>query len=285
MQLEDWIAGRGGIVHRQVVREARWTDRAVRAAVRAGAVEPIRRTWLAVGNASADAVAAARAGGRVACVTLAQERGWWMPDSVDAARHISILPHARPGEIAEGDVVHWTKPVAPASPHSISESIEDALAHIAGCLPPEPARVVWESAISTERLSLDALRHVRWRTKAAARLAEESSDLSDSGLESMFLIRLSSWGVPIRQQAPLAGRRVDFLIGRSLVVQVDGHVFHSTAADRGRDVRHDAELRLRGYTVMRFTYAQIVHDWGGVERMVARAIAAGLHMANVRAVR
>lgn len=180
--------------------------------------------------------------------------------------------------------MHWTKPVAPASAHSLRESIEDALAHIAVCLPPEAARVVWESAIRTESLSLDALRRIRWTTRAAARLADAVSDLSDSGLESIFLVRLSPWGVPIRQQTILAGRPVDFLIGRSLVVQVDGHEFHSTAADRARDAQHDAELRLRGYTVLRFTYAQVVHDWPTVARTVARAVGAGLHLAAVRPV-
>ena len=39
------------------------------------------------------------------------------------------------------------------------------------------------------------------------------------------------------------------------------------------------ELSLRGYTVLRFTYAQVVHDWPAVERAIARAIAAGAHLA------
>ena len=62
-----------------------------------------------------------------------------------------------------------------------------------------------------------------------------------------------------------------------LVVQVDGHAYHSSAADRGRDAVHDAELRLRGYHVLRFTYSQVLHDWPAVERSIARAVAAGLH--------
>lgn len=84
-------------------------------------------------------------------------------------------------------------------------------------------------------------------------------------------------GLPIRQQTVLAGRPVDFLIGDRLVVQVDGHAYHSSAADRGRDAAHDAELRLRGYHVLRFTYSQVLHDWPAVERSIARAVAAGLH--------
>ena len=142
--------------------------------------------------------------------------------------------------------------------------------------------MLWESAIRMERLSVDALRRVRWTTRAAAEMADRVSALSDSGLESIFLIRLGPWGLPIRQQVVLAGRPVDFLIGDALVVQVDGHAHHSSAADRGRDVAHDAELSLRGYHVLRFTYAQVLHDWPAVERSIARAIAAGRHRRDSR---
>ena len=131
-----------------------------------------------------------------------------------------------------------------------------------------------------EGLSPDALRSIHWTTRAATRLAHEVTGLADSGLESIFLVRLAPWGLDIRQQVVLAGRRVDFLIGDLLVVQVDGHAHHSSPADRGRDVAHDAELRLRGFSVLRFTYAQVLHDWPGVERTIARAVAAGLHHAR-----
>lgn len=104
--------------------------------------------------------------------------------------------------------------------------------------------------------------------------------LSDSGLETFFVYRLSGWGVPIRQQAVVAGRAVDVLVGERLVIQIDGHAYHSRSADRTRDVAHDAELRLRGYTVLRFTYAQMLHDWPAVARTVSRAIAAGAHLAR-----
>ena len=277
MELGEWITTKGGIVHRDVVRKAAWSDRSVQAAVAGGVVNIVRRRWLATSAAPTDQLAAARAGGRVACVTLARERGWWMPEAADTRRHLSILPHARAGTIDEDDVAHWTKPVAPASAHTLHESIEDALAHIALCTPPEAARVLWESAIRIEKLSVEALRRVRWTTRAASQLALEVTDLSDSGLESIFLTRLEPWGHSIRQQVILAGHPVDFLIGERLVVQVDGYAHHSRAADRGRDVRHDAELRLRGYTVLRFTYAQVLHDWPAVERAIARAVAAGLH--------
>ncbi|MFT4230562.1 MAG: DUF559 domain-containing protein [Microbacterium sp.] len=276
MELMKWMSERGGIAHREAVR-LRFSEPAIRAAIGSGALRRVRRHWLAAGDADDDLLAAALAGGRVACVSLARRRKWWIPDDLDARRHLAIAPHARPGSIEQDDVVHWTVPVTPASRHSLEEPIEDALAHIALCVPGESARVLWESSIRKERLSVDALRRIRWPTRAARTLAEDVTGLSDSGLETIVVVRLRPWGVPIRQQVVLARRPVDFVVGESLVVQVDGHAHHSGAAQRARDVQHDAELRLRGYTVLRFTYAQVLYDWPAVERTIARAVAAGLH--------
>jgi very-short-patch-repair endonuclease len=61
------------------------------------------------------------------------------------------------------------------------------------------------------------------------------------------------------------------------VIQIDGWAHHSSSTQRSKDISHDAELRLRGYTVLRFSYAQVVHDPAAVERAIRRALAAGLH--------
>jgi len=92
------------------------------------------------------------------------------------------------------------------------------------------------------------------------------------------VVRLRPHGLPVRQQVVIAGRPVDILIGKRLVIQTDGWEFHSSSAQRSADIAHDAELRLRGYTVLRFSYAQVVHGWPEVERTILRAVAAGLHL-------
>lgn len=79
-------------------------------------------------------------------------------------------------------------------------------------------------------------------------------------------------------QVFLAGRTIDFLIGTHLIVQIDGWSFHSSSADRTRDIAHDAMLRMRGYTVLRFSYAQVIHRWPEVENALSQAIARGLHL-------
>lgn len=78
-------------------------------------------------------------------------------------------------------------------------------------------------------------------------------------------------------QAWILDHRVDLLIGDSLVVQIDGA--SHTGAQRTADIAHDAQLALRGYTVLRFSYEQIMHRWHEVQQVIMDAVAQGKHVA------
>lgn len=279
-QLRDWLLAHDRIGHRDDLLRAGFGIGLLREFVRAGQASLIRRVWIALPDAPHDLSTAARAGGRVTCVALARRRKWWMPDDVGSELHVHLTPgsgSARLGDTWPG-VLHWTKPVSLVRPHELVASVEDALAHIAVCLPFDTALVLWESAARKEGLSGEALRGIPFRSRAARELAASVTELSDSGLETLVVTPLRRWGLRVRQQVKLAGRFVDIVVGDRLVLQVDGYEFH-TSAQRSSDIAHDAELRLRGYTVLRLSYAQIVHDWDAVAAIIRRAIAAGLHLA------
>nr|WP_274637667.1 DUF559 domain-containing protein [Microbacterium bovistercoris] len=280
-QLTDWLLARDGIAHRDDLLRAGFPLALLRAFVRTGCAEAIRRVWIALPGADPQLVTAARAGGRVSCITLAGRRKWWMPEDVGSGIHLHLHPRAGSARLGEDwiGVLHWAKPVAPLPGRTLSATVEDALAHVAVCLPHDLALVVWESAARIESLAPNYLRSLSWTTSAARQLADAVVGLSDSGLETLVVAPLRRWGLQVRQQVRLAGRFVDLVIGERLVVQIDGYEFHSSSAQRTHDIAHDAELRLRGYTVLRFSYAQIVHDWPAVERTIRRAVAAGLHRA------
>lgn len=205
--LREWIDQNGGIAHRDAAANAGYGLAVRRAAVRDGSVARVRRNWLATGAAPADLRTAARNTGRLACVSVARRRGWWLPEGVDERVHVSLDPHAAPPD--RSVVGHWSRPIAPAPGYGLVESIEDALAHIALCTTPEAARIIWESAIRVEDLSVEAVRRVGWPSPEARTCAESATGLSDSGLETIAVVRLSGWGVPIRQQVLIAGRPVD----------------------------------------------------------------------------
>ncbi|WP_372338092.1 endonuclease domain-containing protein [Microbacterium sp. MPKO10] len=82
----------------------------------------------------------------------------------------------------------------------------------------------------------------------------------------------------MRQQVRIAGHRVDGLVGERLVLQFDG-ADHLSREQKQTDARHDNELRLMGYTVLRFTYQDVVEFWPYVEASVQRALAQGAHLA------
>lgn len=276
MEIARWVTERGGIVHRQQILDAGVSVGRLRAALARGEVERVRRYWVRTEGAPPDLVIAARATARLACTSAARHRGWWMPPGLDPAIHLSVAPGAQAP--LSPAVAHWSRALVPRSPFDLIESVEDTLEHVAECLTREQAEVVWESAARIERLHPRVLRAVDWRTRAAREIAEKLVGLSDSGLETLFVVRFRAWGVLVRQQVRIAGHAVDVLIGEWLVVQLDGWAYHSSPAERQRDLAHDRELRARGYTVLRFTYADVVTDWAHVERAVGRAIAQGRHL-------
>ncbi|GAB6857228.1 DUF559 domain-containing protein [Microbacterium xylanilyticum] len=63
-------------------------------------------------------------------------------------------------------------------------------------------------------------------------------------------------------------------------MQLDGFEHHSGAEQRRRDIRADARLALRGYTVLRFDYAQVMFEQAFVQETVRAAMAQGLHLAR-----
>lgn len=102
--------------------------------------------------------------------------------------------------------------------------------------------------------------------------------ICESGTETLFRLRMAGRTPRLRCQVLIAGvGRVDFLVGEAFVVEIDGREFHDTASAFENDRRRDAELSRRGYRVLRFSYAQVMHDWPAVEAAVLAAISRGDH--------
>lgn len=276
MNLLEWLNVRGGIAHRQEALRAGYTTHAIHALLAGEHARSVRRSWLVTASADPQHLIAAAVGGRVACVSAGGQRGWWIPPGVGTQTHVALAANQPDTSVLFKR--HWSKPMVPAGRFALIESVEDTLRHVAQCLPHEEALVVWESACQIEGLSPSALRILPWALNSAQALACEVTGLADSGLETFFVTRMSTVGVVVKQQVIIAGKRVDGMIGDWLAIQLDGHEHHSTPGDRARDAAHDAELTLRGYTVLRFTYAQVIYHWPDVERAVLRAMAAGFHL-------
>lgn len=279
MTIIEWIDRRHGVAHSSQLLIAGYTHREMAAAVAEGELTRERRSWLVRPTADRRRAMAAAAGGRATCVSAAGLHGLWTPDHDGI--HVAVQATASRNAVA-GVHLHWASAPAPVSRSLVEEPIVNVLFHVARCIPPFDALTVWESAIRKQRVDAAILRRIAWRSTRASALARIADELSDSGMETRFVRGMRAIGVIVRQQVRVDGRSVDGLIGEALVVQLDGFEFHSSAAERRRDLEADARLVLRGYTVLRFDYFQVFLRWDDVVDTVLTAVAQGLHRHRIR---
>lgn len=208
-------------------------------------------------------------------MSAASALGLWTPDHglvhVAVARTASRLPSI-------GLRLHTARGPAPVGPFAINDPVVNVLFHTARCLDEPDALAVWESAIRKRLADAEMLVAVQWRSSRASKLAGVASHLSDSGVETRFIDAMRTAGVDVQQQVWIDGHPVDGLIGRFLVVQLDGFAHHSSPRDRRRDLEADARLQLLGFTVLRFDYFQMLFRPQAVVDSVVMAMAQGLHL-------
>ncbi len=114
------------------------------------------------------------------------------------------------------------------------------------------------------------------RPSRVLRVLLEDLALTQSGLEDRLLsvCRRHDIEPPLTQQ-PLAGRRVDFLWPRQrVVVETDGWEGHGTRGAFQADRATSNELQLRGYHILRFTFADLQRRPAHVARQISAALRA-----------
>ncbi|NLP82529.1 DUF559 domain-containing protein [Microbacterium sp. CFH 90308] len=270
-QLLDAARKRGGVLRATVLIDAGFSRLSIAAAVESGQLTVPRRGWIATTDADPYLVAAARAGVVLTCVTQAKRLGLWVWE--EDRPHVGVPSTA--SRLALPSVkVHWNAPVVPRASGQLEDGILNTLVTVAACQPYEAALATWESGLNGGLVTKEELGRLPLRPRARRVLAD-AMPFSDSGLETLVVVRLKWLRLPIRVQIWIAGHRVDFLIGDRLVLQVDGG--HHVGLQRAEDVAHDAALTLLGYHVIRVTYVQVVERWHEVQDLVQRAVAQGLH--------
>lgn len=272
-ELVAWLHARGGVAHTTALRDAGFTTHGIRQALRGGAAHWERRSWLALAGADPVLRQAAALGARTTCLTAAARAGLWTPAHDEL--HLSVPPTAARRD-PTGVRLHWGVAPMPVARTTLIEPVINVLAHVAGCAAPADALCVWESALRKGAVQPGVLTGVRWRG-SAQQLAALASVLSDSGLETRFVVLMRGLGVEVRQQVWIDGHPVDGLIGERLVVQLDGFAHHQ-GADRRRDLRADARLVLLGYTVLRFDLVQLLFHPDEVVASIATALAQQRHL-------
>lgn len=266
------VVARGGVARVADLQDRGFRRGDITRGVECGAIVRVRPGWIAVPDADPLLVGAARHGVVLSCVTQARRLGLWVHQERPAV-HVAAPPRSSGGKPASLRV-HWALPVVPRHPGALEDQIENVLALVAECEPFEQALATWESALNKGTVNREVLGRLA-RTPASRRLFADALPFADAGLETYVRTRLAWLRIPITFQIWIAGHRVDTLIGARLVIQTDGasHV----GAQRSEDIRHDAELRLMGYHVIRVSYRQMMDQWHVVQDLIMRAVALGLH--------
>lgn len=269
------VAEQAGVARVEYLRLQGIGRRAIDGALRDGRLVRVKRGWVATPGADPVLVAAARAGVVVTCLSQAARLELWVHEEPEVF-HVGADPHGAGGK-TERAHIHWSKPLVPRHPDALEDPVENVLALVAECEPYERALATWDSALNKGLVTLATLAGYPWRPQAR-RLLTDATPFADAGLETYLRPRLRWLRLPILIQSWIAGHRVDALIGERLVIQIDGatHV----GPQRSEDIRHDAELRLMGYHVIRISYQQMMFDWAGVQDLIMRAVAQGLHLAK-----
>lgn len=272
MDLEGELLRRGGVAGRAVLISAGATARTLMAAVAAGAIIRGRRGWYASARLPQPALAAFRIGGRLAATDAARSYGLWVLRSPQL--HVWVPPTTSRLDVPSAGVrVHWD----PAWPDDepLRVSMTHALLQLGRGLGVEDMLVALESALEKRLLTRDAV--ARLRDACPSHLLDAlafARDDSQSGVETLARWRLHLIGIEARAQVRIPGvGRVDLLLGRTLIVELDGRSTHDFENDRSRDLYAAVD----GYVTLRFSATQVLTRWLEVERAILAAIERGLH--------
>ncbi len=108
--------------------------------------------------------------------------------------------------------------------------------------------------------------------------------MTRSELEDRFLALCERAGLPAPQvNGIVEGMEVDFSwVGPRVIAETDGWAVHGTRTAFGRDRRRSAALQAAGWTVVRFTYEDVVRDPDWVIDTLLRLLPDTVGLSDVR---
>jgi len=270
-----------GIWHRRTLLRLGLDDAGIRDGVEGGRYTRVARGWYAERGFDEQAAAALRAGGRLSCVAALRLHGAWVTDRRPHVRVARGKP-APPGPIAH----RLSAGMAPPDPTEPIDPLDHALGIAFRCLDDEAMVVAVDSLLSRRVVDLPQARGIaRAVSKRALALLDRVDGGSQSGTESIARLRLRALGLDVRTQVRIGIDRVDLLVGDRLVIECDSRSHHSRREDYAHDRERDLRLAQRGYTVLRFTYEQIMSRWPEVEEAIMTRVRAREHLWSARQLR
>lgn len=244
----------GGAARRPALTRLGIADAELRRAVRAGVLQPVRGLY-ALPSAPADYVSLLQRRQLLTCVSAAPFYGLWAIGPV-GSNHV----HHRRGETVAGETPHGGLLFAP-QPHRPVAALGDVLIHALRCLPFRESLVMVECAVGRGEMTVDFLRQrLPGRRNGRARHVLEWVDRgAESLLETLARTCFRQAGITVEPQVYIDGvGYVDLLLEGRLIVELDGR-HHGDWAQLKKDQRRNNVSVVRGYSVLRYYYDDVVH--------------------------
>lgn len=260
----------GGAARRPALARLGIDDAAPRRAVRAGVLQPVRGLY-AFPTAPPEHVALLQRRQLITCRSAAP---FYRLCSVDSAGPLHV--HHRRGDVFEGQAGHHGLLLEP-HPHCPVAALGDVLIHALRCLPVRESLVVVDCAVGRGDMTLEFLRD-RLVGKRNGR-PRQVLDWVDRGAESMLETLARTYfrqaGIRVEPQAHIDGvGYVDLLLEGRLIVELDGR-HHCEWSQAKKDQRRNNASILRGYSVLRYYYDDVVHCPQRMVNEVLAVLAAG----------
>ncbi|MEO7122181.1 MAG: DUF559 domain-containing protein, partial [Lacisediminihabitans sp.] len=262
--LQQTIRELGNLAATHELYAAGFHKQQLRVAVARGEIQRARQGWYSTPDVNLLLVQAARVGGRLGCISGAALHGLWLPprenlhvivDHTSCRLRTATNMRQRLAELPSSVTPHWHLNSV-GDPRLLLGPMA-CLEDVIRCQPPEYAMAIADSALrhpspwKPALITLSEWKSLLERMPSRARMLGPADGICESGTESITWFRLAKFTLPIRRQVWIGGKRVDFLIGRRLVVEIDGAEYHTDPERFEADRTRDAELTALHYIVLR----------------------------------
>jgi very-short-patch-repair endonuclease len=227
----------------------------IQAAVRAGAVQLVRRGLAGVPDGEPEIRTALKVNGLITCISAAKELRLWTIKDPECL-HLWSDHGGLPKSVA----THRSALVGDRLPGAYVPVI-DAVLHTLRCRPPLEALVLAESAVRRGAVGqAELVRHLPGPRNGARRaVMQRIGKDADSPLEVIARELFRAAGLRVETQVEIRGLgRVDLLIEGRLIVELDGMDFHWTRDAFRKDRRRNNEGVLSGLPTLRYVYEDVV---------------------------
>ncbi|MGO1545307.1 MAG: DUF559 domain-containing protein [Gulosibacter sp.] len=263
-KLNELLRANFGVVSYAQLLESCASQTQIRHLLKNQALTRIRHGWYASAGANQAVLRAVKSGGVLSGPAALQLHKVWTPPE----QPIHVRTHRRNRlrliQInGEPDLVGVElSNIRNLRVNKSVDPVETALLVSMLMCPRDTAIVLADSALNNELLSLRALRHVAEHAGAkGASVLGMVSEHSESGTETIFRLWLMRNRIKFVQQVRIAGvGRVDFLIGQSLVVEIDSFAHHAGWDEQRKDRFRDRRLAALGYMPVRLTYSDVMYS-------------------------